>query len=217
MLARHIGMDQEEEALALIRDPAYDVNNSEFYDETPLHAAANTEMPAVMAALLARPDIEVNKPSGPLRTTPLMRAVQSQLLPHVEALLGHPEIDVNRVAFNDAREEPVTALDLAWNMGPGDDTRYEIRRKLEEKGAIRALEMFPDQMLEEAAEELQRRLGLAPDEEEGMGQIPVPPPRAEGARDPEEDAEARIGDVPKGGRRKSRRARKGGRRTRRVR
>jgi len=245
------------DALPLAQDPTYDVNSMAPHGVTALYHLSSqpdaedlADSDAVVDALLARQDIDVNK-TEENDLSPLMSAIDDMNWSFARKLLARPDINVNHV-YVDRRGNRSTALDVAYlQLEDGGEEAQEVVDTLETKGAQKAQNLpgaaVPGTAAAEAAAaegrrreaELDAAVALheariaANTSEAGIGNLPTSP--AESSEElPKEEEEALIGKVPKGGRktrrkarktakkktakaRKTPRARKGGRRTRRVR
>jgi len=84
----------EKVALSLIHDKSFPTNGINEKDFVPLiHAVTKKSLP-IVEALLAKHDIQVNKPYDHGKTA-LVIAVQNNSLPIVKALLAKSDIDLN--------------------------------------------------------------------------------------------------------------------------
>jgi hypothetical protein len=124
------------DALPLAQDHRYDVNYMAPDGVTALYLLSgrptvpDPDRDAVVAALLAHPNIDVNK-TEENGLSPLMSAIDDGNWPFVRQLLARPEIDINHVYVREdgSRE---TALDVAYTqLGEGAAEAQQVVDTLE--------------------------------------------------------------------------------------
>jgi hypothetical protein len=247
------------DALPLAQDPDYDVNFVNDDVAAPLYYVAtegSADAVAVADALLARDDIDVNITWHDNGITPLIAAIDEPYWPFVRKLLARDDIDVNHVfvieghggTALDWAEQQLAMLERYDERGQSPMTvgAREVIDELDAMGAMRADELDEFDAEAAAAEGRRREAQLdaaqalvrAAEErntsEADIGRVPASPAElSEEVPEDKEEEEARIGQVPKGGRKTRRKprktakkktrktakkkSRKGGRRTRRIR
>jgi len=112
----------------LLETPHIDINALTNARESALSWAVQVGHIEVVAALLARPDCDVNSAIGQHGFTPLQVAVSNEHTPIVELLLQRPDVEVNR--------EPVDAAFAGWTALTFAATSSPIATLLQSHGGV---------------------------------------------------------------------------------